>query len=486
MVIGREYEVRKLNEYYNSKSAELIALYGRRRVGKTFLIDEVFENRISFRHSGLSPVDENEKTEKKRQSRMKDQLEHFYRSLVEYGSKASKTPKSWLEAFYMLEDLLTEKCDKNSRILVFIDEIQWLDTPRAKFMTGFEAFWNGWACHRKNVCVIVCGSSSSWVLNNVINNHGGLYNRVTHEMKLSPFSLNECERFFESREVVMSKYDIIQSYMMVGGIPYYLQYFEKEYSLSQNIDRIFFAENAILRDEYDRLFSSLFVNAETIKNIVSALFTKRRGLFRKELTELTGITDSGELSKQLKALKSGDFIMEYDSFGNDKGETFYKLIDPFCIFYLEFVRGEKRRKKQNWVNIEDAPDVRTWKGYAFENVCWNHRRQIKNALQIGGVSTTESLWSKRGTKESQGTQIDMIIVRKDNVINMCEMKFYSDDFEVDLDYHKTLERRKKLLREKIPKKAVIHSTLVTTYGLVHNGYHSDFVNVITMDALFKE
>ena len=486
MIIGRENEVKKLNEYYNSDSAELIALYGRRRVGKTFLVDEVFEDRISFRHSGLSPIDNNdEPAKRKRQSPMKDQLTHFYHSLIEYGAKPDKEPKSWLEAFYMLEDLLNEKYDKNRRILVFIDEIQWLDTPRARFMTGFEAFWNGWACHRKNVCVIVCGSSSSWVLDNMINNHGGLYNRVTHEMKLSPFSLNECERFFASRDIVMSRYDIVQSYMMVGGIPYYLQYFERENSLPQNIDKIFFTDNAVLKDEYDRLFSSLFVNPETMKAIIGALFTKRRGLSRKELTSQTGITDSGELSKQLKALISGDFIIEYESFGNSKAETFYKLVDPFCIFYLEFMKGKKRSKQQNWINIEDSPAVRTWKGYTFENVCWNHRKQIKEALRIGGVSTTESLWSKRGTKESQGTQIDMIIERKDNVVNMCEMKFYSDDYEVDLDDHKSLERRKKLLRDRIPKKAVVHSTLVTTYGLARNGYYSDFVNVITMDDLFK-
>jgi hypothetical protein len=223
-----------------------------------------------------------------------------------------------------------------------------------------------------------------------------------------------------------------------------------------------------------------------MKSIIEALFTKRRGLSRKELTDYTGITDGGDLSKQLKALISGDFIMEYNSFGNDKNEVFYKLIDPFCLFYLEFVKGVKKPKKQNWASIEDSSDVRTWKGYAFENVCWNHRKQIKNALQIGGVSTVESLWSKRGTKESYGTQIDMIIERKDNIVNMCEMKFCSDDYEVNLDYHKTLEKRKKLLREKISKKAVVHNTLVTTYGLLHKGYYSDFVNVITMEDLFRE
>ncbi|SDB56667.1 ATP-binding protein [Butyrivibrio sp. INlla16] len=484
-IIGRKYEIRKLNELYDSKSAELVALYGRRRVGKTYLIDEVFEDRICFRHSGLSPADDEEETESKRKSKMKEQLDHFYRSLIEYGSKAEKAPKSWLEAFYMLEDLLAEKYDKSQRVLVFIDEIQWLDTPRANFITGFEAFWNGWACHRKNVMVIVCGSSSSWILDNMINNHGGLYGRVTYERKLRPFSLHECEKFFESKSVIMSRYDMIQAYMMVGGIPYYLNYFEKELSLPQNIDRIFFSKDAALKDEYDRLFSSLFTNADAMKSIIEAISTKRRGLSRKELTDYVGITDGGDLSKQLKALINGDFITEYWSFGNEK-ETLYKLTDPFCNFYLEFMKKTRSAGRKNWINIEKSPKVRTWKGYAYENVCWNHIDQIKLALGISGVVTTESLWSKRGSEDAEGTQIDLIISRNDNVVNMCEIKFYSDEFDVDKEYHLVLERRKKLLQGMIPKRAAIHSTLITTFGIKRSGYFGDFVNVISMDDLFVE
>ena len=482
MLIGREEEVKKLNELYDSGEAELIALYGRRRVGKTYLIDDVFEKRICFRHAGLSPIDDNDETITK--YRMKDQLEHFYRSLTVHGYKGEQAPKSWLEAFYMLEDLLMEKYDDNERVVVFIDEIQWLDTPRARFMTGFEAFWNGWACHKKNLMVIVCGSSSSWILENIINNHGGLYGRVTYEMKLRTFSLGECEKYLESRGISMSRYDITQAYMMVGGIPYYLKYFKKEYSLSQNINALFFSANAPLKNEFNRMFSSLFTDAEAMKQIINAISTKDKGITRAELTKMTGITDSGELSRRLNALMTGDFIIKYNSFGDSKRNENYKLIDPFCIFYLTFVNGSKSGKKIDWVNIEDSHQVITWKGHAFENVCWNHIDQIKAALQIGGVSTTESLWSKRGDETTRGTQIDLIIVRKDNVVHMCEMKFYSDLFEVDLDYHLILERRKKLLREKISKKATIHNTLITTYGLKKSNYYGDFIHVLTIDQLF--
>lgn len=482
MIIGREKEIKKLNELYDSDSAELVAVYGRRRVGKTYLVDENFEGRICFRHSGLSPIYENE--DKVTGTSMKDQLEHFHRSLVLHGWKDTRKPESWLEAFYMLEDLLISKYDDNERILIFIDEIQWLDTPRAKFMTGFEAFWNGWACHKRNVMVIVCGSSSSWILDNMINNHGGLYGRVTCEMKINTFTLLETERFFESKGIFMSRYDVTLAYMMVGGIPYYLKQFNRELSLPQNIDAIFFSAKAPLKREFDRMFASLFTNAETMKKIIMAIGSKNKGITRAELVKTTGISDSGDLSKQLNALIAGDFIMKYSSFGDSKRDTNYKLIDPFSVFYLSFMKGNTDGSKINWISIEDSQRVTVWKGYAFENVCWNHTEQIKAALQIAGVSTTESLWSKRGDETARGTQIDLIIDRKDNVINVCEMKFYNEEFEVDKNYHLVLENRKKLLREKISRKTTIHNTLVTTYGLKKRGYWSDFVSTVTIDQLF--
>lgn len=485
MLIGREKEINTLNRLYDSKSAELVALYGRRRVGKTYLVDEVFSERITFRHSGLSPIDSNNNNKAKRISRMKDQLKHFFRSLSECGVTGKKCPESWLDAFYMLEDYLMETDDGYSRQLVFIDEIQWLDTPRSGFMTGLEAFWNSWACHRKNIMVIVCGSSTSWILDKLVNNHGGLYGRLTCQINLLPFNLHECEQFYEAKGIVMSRYDIVQSYMMLGGIPYYMNYFEKEFSFPQNIERLFFSINSPLKNEFERLFSSLFSNPDTMINIVTALSKKNKGLTRKELLKSTKINDSGEFSNHLNALISGAFIIKYTSIGSSKREPLYKLTDPFCIFWLHFV-SDNLRKRISWISIADTPAVSTWRGYAFENVCFNHIDQIKNALGINGIITEETLWSKHGDDDSAGTQIDLIINRKDNVVNMCEAKFYGELFAVSKDYHFTLLHRKNLLSEVIPKKSIIHSTLITTYGLKQTEYAGDFVRVITMDDLFRE
>ena len=183
-MVGRKKEINELNNLYHSNKAELVAIYGRRRVGKTYLVDETFKGRITFRHAGLSPAAENKK------GMLKAQLEHFYYSLLLQGMKKSKKPENWLEAFFMLEMHL-ETIDDGGRQLIFLDELPWLDTPRSGFMTAFEAFWNTWGCHRDNLMVVVCGSANSWILDKLINNHGGLYNRVTYEIKLAPFTLGE-------------------------------------------------------------------------------------------------------------------------------------------------------------------------------------------------------------------------------------------------------------------------------------------------------
>ena len=484
MIIGREKEQKKLRNLYEGERAEFVAIYGRRRVGKTYLVDEVFNSEITFRHAGLSPISfDTENTSKK--SHMKDQLRHFHQSLMMQGMKETTPPESWLDAFYMLEQFLMARDDPKRRLLIFLDEIQWMDTPKSGFMTGLEAFWNSWACYRHNVMLVVCGSSTSWIMDKLINNHGGLYGRLTCEIELQPFNLYECEQFFISKGMSLSRYDIAQTYMMLGGIPFYLNYFEKSLSVSQNIQALFFDRGAPLKNEFDRLFASLFTNPEVMKTIVIALNSKKRGLTRKELLDKTGITDSGLFSKQLKALESGAFIIKYDSYGNGKRNSFYKVSDPFCIFYLRFVREGSSKAKNECLNTSGSQSIVSWNGLAFENLCFTHIAQIKDALGISGVSTNVALWSKKGTNEEEGAQIDLIIERKDNVVNMCEVKFYSDEFIADKDCHFAITRRERLLREIVPRKASIHNTLITTFGLKPVEFFGDFVNTITLDDLFR-
>lgn len=477
-IIGREKEKKELEKLYNSRYPEFVAVYGRRRVGKTFLISEYFNNSFSFSHSGLSPIEMNDTPN----SKLQMQLNSFYNSLVKYGLKKTKTPQNWLDAFLLLEELLESK--KEDRLLVFLGEIQWFDTPKSYFTTALESFWNGWAS-KKNIMLIVCGSSTSWIMNKLINNHGGLYDRITYQIELSPFTLKECKDYLNSMNIRMSNYDIVQSYMAVGGIPYYLHYFDEELSFPKNIDNLFFDKKAKLKDEYDRMFSSVFSNPEQMKRLVKCLFTKKVGLTRKELLDKLNIQSSGQITEQLEALISSDIIIKYYSFGESKREQLYKIVDPFCLFYLNFVDNNKNNSVSYFESIYNSSKANSWKGVAFENVCFNHIDQIKDALKISGVSSYETLWAKKGNEEEIGTQIDLILDRADNVIDLCEVKFYNDLYSLNKDDYLKIERRKNIISSMVPKRKIIHSILITSYGLKKNEYSNAFVKTITIDDLFR-
>ncbi|MCQ2329701.1 MAG: ATP-binding protein [Paludibacteraceae bacterium] len=484
-IVGRNKEINELNELYNSEKSEFVVVYGRRRVGKTFLIDESMDGKITFRHAGLSPIEiENLQTdERQKKSILKQQLKHFYISLQRFGMKKSHQPTSWLEAFFMLSQLL-ESLDNGERQVVFLDELPWLDTPKSGFVMAFEGFWNTWACHRRNLMLIACGSATSWIQDNFINNHGGLYGRTTREIHLAPFTLGECEEFYKSRGVKWSRYYIVQSYMVMGGIPYYMNYVDKGMSIDQAVNALFFDDRARLQGEYDRLFASVFGNPDEMKSIIEVMGKKHSGWTRKEIVDMTGLSDNGTLSKMLKALVASDFAVSYVPFGMKNREEHFKLTDHFCWFWLHFVKNRKRLTEYFWQG-DASQAIVSWRGIAFEEVCWSHWRQIKRALGIDGVVTELSAWTKLGDDDSCGTQIDMLIKRNDHIVNMCEMKFYNAEFSVDKDYYKTLVHRGNLLQKTLPKRVVVHPTLVTTEGLEYNEYSGIFQKVVTLDDLFQ-
>lgn len=477
-MVGRKKEIQELNDLYSSGNAEFVAIYGRRRVGKTYLVDQTFEGRITFRHTGLSPI-ENRKTD---DGLLSSQLRSFHESMLRQGLEADHCPKDWIEAFFMLSMAL-QKIDDGSRQLIFLDELPWMDTPRSFFITALENFWNGWACHRPNFMLIVCGSANSWIMNKLVNNHGGLYGRLTYQIKLSPFTLGECEEYFKSRNIDLTRYDIVQSYMILGGIPYYMGYMKRQLSLAQNIDNMFFIKGAQLRDEYNRLFSSVFDNPDRVKEVVAFLSRRNAGYTRDEIAAYLEISNGGTLSVILSALVASDFVIKYVPFGLSKRKVHYKLVNQFCLFYLKFVEGHDSLSEGFWLQNLSSQNIVIWRGLAFENVCFNHISQIKNALGISGVKTTQSAWSKRGDDE-EGAQIDLLISRADNIVNLCEIKFYNDLFTVDGDYYRVMMRRQSLLEPYLKRGMGIHNTLITTFGLFRNKYSGVFTNVVTLDELF--
>lgn len=475
-VVGRHNEIAELNERYASDHAELILVYGRRRVGKTFMIRETFKSRTTFAHTGLSPFDSSRRIGKN------EQLEHFYHSLVQQGLPESSCPKSWMQAFYMLESLLQDK-DDGSTQLIFIDELPWMDTPGAGFLTAFEAFWNGWASARDNMKCVVCGSATSWITDNMIDSRGGLYGRQTCEIKLLPFSLGECEEFFALRNIPMSRYDVAEAYMAFGGIPYYLDKFSKGCSVAQNIDRLLFARNARLRDEFNRLFGSLFTKPEPYVKVIELLATKHCGFSRDDIAKATGMNSGAGLTKILRSLEASDFIARYKPFNAGRGESLYRLIDPFCRFWKKFVDGNKNNPTY-WLDHQNLPSIAAWRGIAFEEVCRLHLPQIKNALGIDGIATTECELTLRGDVTHDGSQMDLLIMRADRVVNLCEIKFGRDEFEIDKTYDAVLRHRIAELQKHLKKTQNVHLTLITTFGVKYGKYSGIVQRSVTLNDLF--
>ena len=378
--------------------------------------NQALKGRITFQHTGVSPVDL-----EKGKSRKRVQLESFYYSLLNHGLEGFGMPRSWMEAFFQLEQLLV-KLDDGSRQVVFIDELPWMDTPKSGFLPAFESFWNGWCSRRDNMMLIVCGSATSWILGNLSRNRGGLYGRLTDEIKLSPFTLEECEEYFAHERIEMSRYDVVQAHMVFGGIPYYLSYFEKGLSFERNTDKLLFGKNPRLKDEFNRLFNAVFGNPDDCKKIVRLLATRHSGFTREEIAKATGLPLGGGLTDTLAALAESNFIFRFMPYGKPGKEACYKLADNFCLFWVKYV--EPNLSDVSFMTDNITSDIMSvWRGVAFEEVCWQHISKIKQALEIGGVKSSVSAWNVKGDDQKDGAQIDLLIIRDDHVVNLCEMKF---------------------------------------------------------------
>jgi len=476
-ISGRERDIALLEQLYESKRPEFVVVYGRRRVGKTYLVSELFKSRFTFYHTGLSPLTEGKNI-------LSEQLRAFYTTLLEYGLDAdSPRPQSWLDAFELLKTLLVHK-KSGERQVVFIDEMPWLDTPRSGFITAFEHFWNGWGARQEDLMLIACGSATSWMKQTLVNNKGGLYNRITREIKIQPFNLHATEQLLLDNGVKWSRFDIAQFYMIAGGIPQYINFVQSKQSLPQAVDAIFFANQAPLKEEFERLFGSLFNHADEYMKVVRMAAKTHVGVTRKELLEKLKRNDGGTFSTIIKNLVMSDFLLPYTSFTEGKRQERYKLIDPFCRFALQFIEGKNPPTdfwQQNWSSAQ----TNAWRGYAFEELCFNHISQIKNALGISQVSTTVSKWTIQGTTSSRGTQIDMIIDRADNIVDVCEMKFSGAPFTIDKNYDSILRERMQMIAEFLPKRKMPHLIFITTFGVKPNEYAGVVHDEILLDALFQ-
>lgn len=470
-IIGREFEKGILKECVESKAPEFVAVYGRRRIGKTFLIKQFFKEKFDFYMTGV--LDSN----------MSDMLEYFNAQLQSYSGREWPLATSWMKAFRQLQEYLSSL--RKKKIVVFIDELPWFDTPRSRFFRALDLFWNGWGDSHSNLLFIVCGSATTWMTNKLLGDKGGLHNRVTRKIYLAPFNLYDTERMLQSIGIKWNRHQITECYMVVGGTPFYLSKMNKSQSVAQNIDRLFFHHSGELKNEYDFLFRSLFKDSTVYRKVVELIASNSMGMTREEIADSLNLSKGGNLTEVLDNLKSCDFIREYRAFGNKRKGSLFQLTDLFTLFYLKQVKGNTIEDGDYWSTHIDSSSHRSWSGYAFEQVCLHHIKQIKASIGISGVATQVSSWLGMENGKKAG-QIDLVIDRHDETINLCEMKYSVKKFDITPSYLERMIERKERFREITKTRKALHLTMVTINGVVHNAQWGEIQNEVTAEQLFKE
>lgn len=468
--IGRSEEKRILLDAAARQESRFVAVFGRRRVGKTFLIRQVMGDQLSFYMTGLSNANN------------RQQLLNFHTALQRQGGKTLDIPQNWFYAFQQLIDFL--EASKRKKKVVFLDELPWLAAKKSDFLIALEHFWNSWASARTDILLIVCGSSASWMIHELLKNKGGLHNRVTDRIRLEPFTLAETEAFLRQRSPNIDRYSIIQLYMVMGGIPYYLDAVSGSESAMQNIERICFSPNGPLREEFSFLLQSLFHKAEQHTAILLALSEKNKGLTRNQIAEATKLHNSGRLTVMLSELTESGFVQAYIPFGKKQRDLLYRLSDFYTAFYFKFIRSATLLDENNWLNALDSGAYQAWKGYAFEQVCLTHVRNLKKALGIQGVVAHTGAW--QSTDAEGGAQIDLLIDRKDRVINVFELKFSENPFVIDRAYAAQLAQKIAVFKAKTQTNKSVFLAMLTPFGVAPNTHASALLqHNFNMDVLFE-
>lgn len=469
-LIGRAKEKEIIQELLESKRSEFLAIYGRIRIGKTFLVDQICSSSMAFTLTGLH------------HATLKEQLQNFSQSFQRQTKQFIAQPTNWLEAFQILIQYLEEIT--TGKKVIFIDELPWLSTPKSNFLGSLEHFWNAWASKRSDIFLIICGSAASWMIENIVKNKGGLHNRITQSISLKPFNLQESELLLRKNGVELTRYQIAQLYMIMGGVPYYLMAVKKGRSLDQIVNELCFSKDGLLKNEFEYVFKSLFDNAENHLKIIRALSEKNKGFTRMEILEKTGLSNAGSSTKVLEELEESGFIHKYAPIYKKNRDTLYRVMDYYTSFYIRFVENRKT-STNTFLSITKLPNWTAWQGLAFEDICIQHIAQIKQKLGISGVNTQEASWLKKGNEEEKGTQIDLLLDRDDAIINICEMKFANDSFSISKEYAQQLRSKISVFKESSKTKKSVFLVMITTYGLKKNDYAFELVqNEVVLEELF--
>ncbi len=461
MIIGRKQEIKILKKVYDSKDAEFIALYGRRRIGKTFLIRQMFSKEKNyFELVGL------------KDGPLKEQLKNFTEALSQtfYQGLPLQIPSSWEDGFKLLTDAL-QKIPTNKKLVLFFDELPWLASRKSKFIQALDYYWNKYWSQMTNLKLIVCGSAAAWMIDHLINDKGGLHNRITGRILLEPFTLKEVKEFLKSRSINLKDEQIVDLYMVLGGVPYYLKFIERGESAAQIVSSLCFDINSPLRDEFPRLIKSLFDKGETHLQILRLIAKSYYGISRENLLKKLKMTSGGAFNKYIEELEAAGFIKAMRPYLKKK--NYYRAIDEYSLFYLNWIEpvstnGIPNVPRDFWVNQIGRGEYNAWAGYAYETICLTHTRQIQKALGIENQVREITSWRASGKSTNmQGAQIDLLFDRFDQSVTLCEIKYTKTIFTVDKSYAEALKKKISVFSEHFPKKQIFLA-LISTQGFKKN------------------
>jgi uncharacterized protein len=471
IILGRDKEIKEFERAIESNSSEFIAITGRRRIGKTYLVNEYFKNEICFYLTGI----QNESTIV--------QLEAFTNELKKRTKRKVAVPDNWLEAMHLLRNYVETIKSKKKKV-IFFDELPWMDTQRSNFLQIFAHFWNSWAGWTKDIILIIAGSSTSWMVNKVYGDRGGLHNRVTKRIWLEPFKLSETETFLRHKKINLSRYDTTLLYMALGGIPFYLNEINKGESAAQSIQRLFFTDGGILKTEFNNLYHSIFNKADSHIKVVKTLAKHNYGLGRTELLKKAKLANSGGSTKILEELTAVGYIEYMIPLGNRANSGKYILSDFYSKFYLSFVADGKIA---NWITASNSNAYKVWCGFAFESLCHYHKEEVAQALGLSGVYTSTSYLSIKDDKNKITAQIDLLIQRADNAINLCEIKFSNSEYKLTSNEYEKIRKKMFYLKEKVEKRKSVFPTMITTFGCAKNQYYLGVINnQVVLDDIFEQ
>jgi uncharacterized protein len=471
-MVGRKQQIETMQETLRIKKSSFVAVTGRRRVGKTYLIEQVYATNLCLLVTGIQAADK------------QTQINNFTQKIAEYaGKQIVVPPKNWQQVFSELKNYL-KTLPKNKKQVIFLDELPWISTNKSGFLQMLAHLWNDYLSKENHFVLVVCGSATSWIIQKVVNDKGGLHNRITHSIALKPFTLSETKAFLVDKKIQLTNNAIVMLYMTFGGIPFYLEKIKRGESPAVAIERICFSETATLKNEYENLYKALFENSENHEAIVAALANAKAGLSAEEIVQISKVAKGGPFIRTINDLMLSGFIQAEAPYGKVKRGTIYRLVDEFSVFYHKFMKRNKKTNAGIWLTLTATQQYKIWTGYAFETICLKHISEIKKALGIANVYTENASFKQIGNENQNGFQIDLIIDRKDQTINLCECKFYESPFEIDKKYATQLQLRKSLFKKATGTRKIVFNTLITNYAVVENANSIDSIdNFLTIDNI---